>query len=158
MVALRNNSISNYWTASGSRKEVKRSINFNIDGVKEEFLKLIFGEKIKLNLKGYGVEDKQNEDPKLNESIGVEKNKMYSKMVVQGLLTYDQGEISIPYNELRKKFLELIDEVNYFKEFKKFKYLMDNSEELLKATLNKNTKVICNIMKKFNIENTPQKN
>ena len=43
---------------------------------------------------------------------------MYSKMVVYGLLIYYENEISIPNNELREKFIELVNEEEDFEEFK----------------------------------------
>ena len=71
---------------------------------------------------------------------------MYSKMVVYGLLTYYENEISIPNNELREKFIELVNEEEDFEEFKK---LINNSEDLLEATLNKNTDEVCKILMTF---------
>jgi len=75
-------------------------------------------------------------------------------MVVYGLLTYYENEISIPNNELREKFIELVNEEEDFEEFKK---LINNSEDLLEATLNKNTDEVCKILNDFHMRNTPLK-
>ena len=76
MNALNNNSIDNYWNESSSKNEIKNNINFNFNGVKEEFLKLVVGEKIKIQLNGYGAENTQkivskieNENEEKNTSI-----------------------------------------------------------------------------------------
>ena len=59
--ALENDIIGSYWTDTGPLEEVKKSINFNIYGIKNDFLKLITGGKIKIKLNGYGAENIQNE-------------------------------------------------------------------------------------------------
>jgi len=45
--ALRNNSFNKYWVNSGSKKELRKSIDFSLKGVKEEFLELIVKKKNK---------------------------------------------------------------------------------------------------------------
>jgi len=41
MVALNFNTIDCHWASSRSEKEIKKNIDFSIDGVKEDFIKLI---------------------------------------------------------------------------------------------------------------------
>jgi len=37
--------------------EVKDNINFNYNGIKMDFMKLVTGNKVKINLDGYGIEN-----------------------------------------------------------------------------------------------------
>ncbi|OUM60272.1 hypothetical protein PIROE2DRAFT_63263 [Piromyces sp. E2] len=153
---LSNSSLRNYWIASGEEKEVRDNFNFNINGAKDDFLKLIQEEKIKIKLTGYGAENTQNENQEqIDKNIEIERNQMYSKMVVYGLLTYNNEEISIPNNELRGKFMDLINEKDDLIEYR---YLKNNSEKLFKATLERNVNEVCKILKKFHMDNTTLKN
>lgn len=49
MNALNNKSISNYQTETGPMYEVKDNINFNYNGIKMDFMKLVTGNKVKIN-------------------------------------------------------------------------------------------------------------
>ncbi len=55
--ALSKNKIRNYWTNTGRFDEIKDIINFGINGVKDEILELIRGEKFTQELYIYGAED-----------------------------------------------------------------------------------------------------
>ena len=57
MNTLNNKSISNYWTETGPMYEMKDNINFNYNGIKMDFMKLVTGNKVKINLDGYGIEN-----------------------------------------------------------------------------------------------------
>jgi len=70
--ALNNNDSHNYWKETGSMDEVKKVINFNINGVRENFLRLVLGDKIKIELNGYSAENKQKRIEKRNR-FGKEK-------------------------------------------------------------------------------------
>ncbi|ORX76574.1 hypothetical protein BCR32DRAFT_248635 [Anaeromyces robustus] len=142
--ALRNNSTGNYWTSTGPMKEIKESFNFNIYGIKDDFLKLITHDKIKIKLDGYGVGNKQkqaiNEETKQNSLINNNesmKNEMYSLMVVYGFLTYNEGEIRIPNEELFEKFKQILNEE---KDFEIYNNLKNYSKQMLESTLTKNIK------------------
>ncbi|ORY13448.1 hypothetical protein LY90DRAFT_518179 [Neocallimastix californiae] len=64
-----------YKSSNGSFKVVKRMINYDIVGVKEEILELINGNKIEIKLENYGVEDIRKES-KEKEHV---KEILYSK-------------------------------------------------------------------------------
>jgi hypothetical protein len=69
--ALNKNNIENYWSLTGSFKVVKRMINYDIVGVKEEILELINGNEIEIKLENYGVEDirKESKEKELVKEI-----------------------------------------------------------------------------------------
>jgi len=159
--ALRKNSIKNYWTETGRFDELKDIINFNIYGIKDDILELIKGKEVSITLDKYGAEDLQKEfEEKKKEKVDDEKEKekkrnnemkkkLYSKMVTYGFLTYCDGKISIPNEELKEKFIETLESDN---DMKYYYNLIENSKKMLEMTLNKNTKVMCKIL-----ENSPMK-
>ena len=74
----------------------------------------------------------------------ITKNQIYSAMVVYGLLTYENGAVSIPNRELMEKFNELLltkDSLGYVH------HLAKESEKMLKATLRGNTDTMAEILK-----------
>ncbi|ORX64713.1 hypothetical protein BCR32DRAFT_297968 [Anaeromyces robustus] len=161
--AFENNKIRNYWKETGPIREVKKYINFNIHGVKDDFLRLVAGDKIKIKLRGYSAENKQSESENNNNNNNnnnrteeVMKNEMYSSMVVYGFLTYNskKNEIYIPNKELFEKFIIVLEET---KDTQIYNNLKEISQEILDATLNKNNKEICNLLKKIPMEEVPKK-
>ncbi|KAG4093371.1 hypothetical protein H8356DRAFT_1311921 [Neocallimastix lanati (nom. inval.)] len=140
--ALENSSIRSYWTDTGRFDEILHVINFDINGVKKEIIKLIKGNEISINLKKYGTEELLNEETK-NENNDAMKEDIYSKMVTFGYLTYYEGKLSIPNNELKERFIDVL----YKRKDMKFYYdLITNSRKMLKMTLKKNTEGMCKIL------------
>jgi len=150
--ALQKNTICNYWTNVGRFDELIKIINFNINGVKDDILELIRGKKLLINIRKYGAEDKQKELEKKNEekSEDTKKKELYSEMVTYGFLTYYRGKISIPNKELLEKFKELLREQ---KDNMKYYYdMIENSDKMIKATLNKDTNKMCEILENSHME------
>ncbi|KAL6589942.1 hypothetical protein U3516DRAFT_652417 [Neocallimastix sp. 'constans'] len=140
--ALENSSIRSYWTDTGRFDEILHVINFDINGVKKEIIKLIKGNEISINLKKYGTEELLNEKTK-NENNDAMKEDIYSKMVTFGYLTYYEGKLSIPNNELKERFIDVL----YKRKDMKFYYdLITNSRKMLKMTLKKNTEGMCKML------------
>ena len=113
---------------------MKRTINFDIVGVKEDILELINGNEIKIKLENYGVEDIQKE----SEDQVHMKEILYSKMVTFGYLTYYKGKISIPNEELREEFIKALR--NNKSDMQYIYDMITNSDEMLEVTLHKNVK------------------
>ncbi|ORX64841.1 hypothetical protein BCR32DRAFT_286817 [Anaeromyces robustus] len=111
--ALDNDRIDNYWNGTGGFDELVNIINFNILGVKDEILELIKGNKIEIEIEGFGTENILNRltnKEETNEKANEKKLKaeLYSKMVTFGFLTYYDGKISIPNKELEENFIEVL--------------------------------------------------
>ncbi len=88
--ALSDNQISNYWTSSGPYDEIFTYIRNNVGDVRDDIALMASGESIETRLQGYAA-------------VSVElntKNQIYSAMVVYGLLTYEDGMVSIPNKEV----------------------------------------------------------
>lgn len=132
--ALGDNQSSNYWTGSGPYDEIFYYIRNNIEEVREELVMMISGEHIDIRLQGYAATDMEL----------YTKNQIYSAMVVYGLLTYQNGAVSVPNRELMDKFDELLlsnHSLGYVYNLAK------ESEKMLKATLAGDTSTMCRILK-----------
>lgn len=132
--ALSENQLANYWTSSGPYDEIYYYIRNNIDDVREDLALMTAGEHIGIKLQGYGA----------TETEMTTKNQIYSAMVIYGLLTYGDGEVSIPNKELMDKFDELLllnEDLGYIHRLAK------ESEKMLKATLAGNTERMEQILK-----------
>ncbi|KAG4083360.1 hypothetical protein H8356DRAFT_1065051 [Neocallimastix lanati (nom. inval.)] len=106
--ALNSNIIENYWSPNSN--EMKEIINYDIVSFNEEILELINGNTIEIQLENYGVEDILNE---LEDNEHV-KEILYSKMVTFGYLTYYNGKIFIPNEELIRNWRSLIRLLHYY--------------------------------------------
>ncbi|KAG4083357.1 hypothetical protein H8356DRAFT_1065047 [Neocallimastix lanati (nom. inval.)] len=144
--ALNKNTIKNYWSLTGSFNEVKRMINYDIIGVKEDILEMINGNEIEVQLENYGVEDIRKESEN-NEPV---KEVLYSKMVTFGYLTYYKGKISIPNEELKEEFIKALNDKKSDMQY--FYDMIKNSDEMLEVTLHKNVKRMCEILDKSHME------
>lgn len=132
--ALSDNQISNYWTNSGPYDEIFYYIKNNINDVRDDIALMVSGERIEIKLQGYAA---------LNTELN-NKNQIYSAMVVYGLLTYEDGAVSIPNKELMDKYNELLltnDSLGYIYNLAK------ESGKMLRATLCGDVKTMCSILK-----------
>lgn len=74
------------------------------------------------------------------------KEKIFSAMVVYGFLCYHGNMLSIPNKELKIKFIDALSyEAENFED--EFSRVMKNSEALLKATIEKDTETMSNLLK-----------
>ena len=113
----------------------------NIDGIKDDIIKMIAGIPIKMVLKGYSAE---------KTSLGNE-NQVFSAMAIYGLLSYHKGTVRIPNHELQLKFDEAIQDKSVGKVAK----LIKDSEEMLEATLKKDIKRMEEIIQAAHDSNIP---
>ncbi len=94
---------------------------------------MVSGERIDIKLQGYAATDMEL----------YTKDQIYSAMVVYGLLTYEDGAVSVPNRELMDKFDELLltnHNLVYIYS------LARESGKMLKATLAGDTGTMCRIM------------
>lgn len=132
--ALSDNQISNYWTNSGPYDEIFYYIRNNVNDVRDDIVFMVSGEHIEIKLQGYAAVSAEL----------ITKNQIYSAMVVYGLLTYEDGTVSIPNRELMDKFDELLltnDNLGYIYNLAK------ESDKMLKATLCGDVRTMCEILK-----------
>ncbi len=125
--ALKNNYCQSYWTNTGAFNEVLEYLRLDITGVAEDVIKMINGESIPIII---------NREFRAGSSTPQNRKEIYSAMITWGFLSYCNEEIRIPNNELMTEFEIALSEDC----FGEVATLIRNSEEMLRATLAKDTK------------------
>ena len=132
--ALRDNQLGNYWTSSGSYDSIVHYIKGNMEQVRDDLVLMASGERIEAKMLEYAATADELHT----------KDQIYSAMVVYGLLTYEDGTVSIPNKELMDKFDELFmsnEGLGYVNN------LARESARMLKATLSGDTGTMEEILK-----------
>jgi len=132
--ALSDNQLANYWTSSGTYDSIFGYIKDNVADVQEDLTMMFSGEAISAEILEYAATS-MNLDT---------KDEIYSAMVVYGLLTYEDGHVSIPNKELMDSFAAMM------KKEKSLGYiyrLANASAKMLKATQSGDTVTMAEILK-----------
>lgn len=132
--ALTDNQLRNYWTSSGTYDSVFGYIKDNIADVQDDLALMFAGEAVPSDIQEYAATSMQLET----------KDEIYSAMVVYGLLTYEDGYVSIPNKELMDSYAAMM------KKEKSLGYiynLANASKRMLAATLVGDTKTMVEILK-----------
>ena len=132
--ALADDELANYWTSSGPYDEIFYYIQHNIEAVRDDLVFMLAGEGIKAEIRNYAAVSRN-----LNT-----KDEIYSAMVVYGLLTYVDGKVYIPNQEIMEQFKQLVlskDSLGYVYRLAK------ESEKMVKATLAGDTQTMTEILK-----------
>jgi hypothetical protein len=126
--ALSNGYCDNYWTNTGKMDEIIDCVKNNVDSVKDDIIKLIEGKSIGMFINSFATETMEFNT----------KKQIFSAMVVLGLLSYHNNRLTIPNRELRIKFADSLEN----KIFNKIADIVQKSNEMLFATLDKDTKTM----------------
>ncbi|MBR0183641.1 MAG: AAA family ATPase [Clostridia bacterium] len=139
--ALSDGVCQSYWTNTGPMDEIIYYINNDIDAVKNDVIQMVSGIPLDIKLKGYGAERKE-----LNT-----KNQIFSAMAVYGFLSYHDETLEIPNKELRIKFDEALED----KSMGAVSELVLKSNQMLKATLRKDTETMEKLIQEAHDINIP---
>ncbi len=139
--ALNDEVCQSYWTNTGPMDEIIYYINNDIDSVKSDIVQMISGIPLEIKLKGYSAEQKE-----LNT-----RNQILSAMTVYGFLSYYDETLAIPNKELRIKFDEALED----KSMGAVSELVMKSNEMLKATISKDTDTMEKLIEEAHNINIP---
>lgn len=139
--ALSDGVCQSYWTNTGPMDEILYYINQDIDSVKNDIIQMISGIPLEIKLKGYGAEQKE-----LNT-----RNQILSAMTIYGFLSYHDETLTIPNKELRIKFDEALED----KSMGTVSEIVMKSNEMLKATLRKDTETMEKLIQEAHDINIP---
>lgn len=131
--ALTDNELGNYWTSSGTYDSVFEYIKGNIADVQEDLTLMFAGGAVPSDIQEYAAASMQLET----------KDEIYSAMVVYGLLTFEDGYVSIPNRELMASYASMM------KREKSLGYiynLANISKKMLAATLAGDTDTMAEIL------------
>lgn len=133
VLALSNSNLGNYWTSAGPYDEIYYYIENNVDKVREDLALMVSGVPVSAKIQEYAA-----------TSMNLQtKDEVFSAMVVYGFLSYENGKVFIPNQELMERFIDML------KKEASFGYiytLAKESERMLKATLSGDTKIMSEIL------------
>lgn len=90
VLALQYNHLENYWTSSGPYDEIFYYIEHNVDDVRDDLALMVSGASVSAKIQEYAA-----------TSMNLQtKDEIFSAMVVYGFLSYENGKVSIPNQEL----------------------------------------------------------
>ncbi len=111
----------NYWTETGPMNEIADCVEHNVAAVREDIVKMVTGISVEVDLQGYSASELQ-----LNT-----RDEILSAMVVFGFLSYYDGQLRIPNQELMEKFQRVLTRDS----MGEVKRIVEDSRKMLDATL-----------------------
>ena len=124
--AMQNREYGSYWTQTGSYEALKLYILMNFDGLKDDVVKMMGGGKVHVEVDSY-----------LNTMTDFHgKDDVFTYLIHLGYLAYDRKEqlCYIPNEEIRKQW---VISVQYEQDYAPIIKLVNDSKQLLEATINK---------------------
>ncbi len=141
VLALNDDALKSYWTDSGPYDEIYYYIQHDVAAVRDDVVRLVAGERVPVKLAGYAAS---------SMSLAT-KDEIFSAMVVYGFLTYHDSCVSIPNHELMLQFERVLgkESMGYVAR------LAQRSEEMLAATLHRDTATMCQIIQAAHDQEIP---
>ena len=113
--------------------EVSEYLKYNILEIRDEVIEMVAGEEIDVIIK---------EEFRAGQGTPKTKKEIYSAMIVLGFLSYYDGYLKIPNKELMLEFEKALEDESFGYVSK----IIENSKSMLKATVNKDVKIIEEIL------------
>ncbi len=142
MSAIRKQSIESYWTTTGAYESLQKYITLNFDGLKDKVLALLSGAEVQVDVLRF------SNDIHAIRSV----DDALTTLAHLGYLSYDNPTRTcrIPNYEVRQEFERTVRDTNW-------KYLattIENSENLLRATLAGDEKAVEEAVDEVHQDNT----
>lgn len=131
--ALKNDYCESYWTNTGAMDEVSQYLKYNVLEIRDDVIKMVSGQEIDITI---------DEEFRAGQGTPKTKEEIYSAMIVLGFLSYNDGYLKIPNKELMIEFEKALRD----KSFGYVSEIIENSRTMLKATVNKDTKTVEQIL------------
>ena len=139
--ALKRGRCQSYWTNTGPMDEISYYIENNVEEVRNDIVQMVSGIPVNIHLEGYSAEQVN-----LNT-----RDEILSAMAVYGFLSYHDETLTIPNKELRMKF----DYSLKNHQMGAVSEIVMKSNEMLKATLKKDTKTMEKLIQEAHDINIP---
>ncbi len=136
---LRDN-FGNYWTKTETYEALKIYVQTNFDGLRDKIVKLIAGEKVKINPDKF-----QNDMTTFNSADDV-----LTLLVHLGYLTYNDNMAWVPNSEVAQEFINSIEDGGWEEVMRSVRA----SDELLKATLACDEEKVAELIEQSHQDNT----
>ena len=140
--AITEDSFDNYWTKTETFEALKVFIQLDMDGLHQLVIRMISGEKIKVNTETF-----QNDMTSFNSADDV-----ITLLIHLGYLTYSRetDEAWIPNKEVQQEFINCIKDGGW----EEVMNAIRKSDELLNATLNCDEKKVACILEEIHRQNS----
>ncbi|MDD6825845.1 MAG: AAA family ATPase [Oscillospiraceae bacterium] len=140
--AITENSFDNYWTKTETFEALKVFIQLDMNGLRNSVIKMISGEKIKVNTETF-----QNDMTTFSSADDV-----ITLLIHLGYLTYDHNtnEAWIPNKEVQQEFINCIKDGGWEEVMNSIR----KSDELLNATINCDEEKVAAIIKEVHRQNS----
>ena len=141
--AMERKRFGSYWTQTGSYEALKLYILMNFNGMKDDVIKMIGGGKVHVEVDSY-----------LNTMTDFHgKDDVFTYLIHLGYLAYDRKEelCYIPNEEIRKQW---VISIQYEQDYQPIIKLVEDSKQLLEATINKDEKAVANALTEAHIRTT----
>lgn len=138
--AINTNKFSNYWSQTEVYDALKDYIDLNMDGLKDDIISMLVGEKVEINVRTFK-----------NDMVSFEsKDNVLTLLVHLGYLGYNSNEkcVYIPNNEVKDTFIDSISTSSWNKVSTMFK----NANDLLKSTWDLDSKKVADYIQKAHYE------
>ncbi|MBB6715561.1 AAA family ATPase [Clostridium gasigenes] len=131
--ALQNKKCKSYWTNTGAMDEVLEYLKYNTLEIRDDVIEMVAGGEIDITI---------DEEFRAGQGTPKTKEEIYSAMIVLGFLSYYDGYLKIPNQELMKEFQKALrdESFGYVSE------IIENSRKMLKATVSCDTKTVIEIL------------
>ncbi len=140
--ALQNNHCEGYWTNTGAMEEVTQYLKYNTLEVRDDVIEMVAGAEIDLFI---------DEEFRAGQREPRTREEIYSAMIVLGFLSYYDGYLKIPNKELMREFEKALRD----KSFGYVSEIVNTSRKMLKATINKDTKIVEDILHEIHNSEIP---
>ena len=140
--ALQNGACISYWTNTGAMDEVKDYLKYNILEVREDVVEMVAGNEIDITI---------DEEFRAGQKAPKTKEEIYSAMIILGFLSYYDGYLKIPNKELMREFERALKDES----FGYVSEIISNSKNMLKATVNGDTKILEEILHEIDNSEIP---
>lgn len=137
--ALEDGTCQSYWTRTGRMDEVLFFLKYNIAEVRDDVIKMVNHIPVKIEIQKEYTAGQENP---------ANRKEIYGAMIIYGLLSYHDGELRIPNKELMIEFENALED----NEFGYVAELVQNSNAILEATLNKQEDTVASYL--HNIHNS----
>ena len=140
--AITENSFDNYWTKTETFEALKVFIQLDMNGLRNSVIKMISGEKIKVNTETF-----QNDMTTFSSADDV-----VTLLIHLGYLTYDHNtnEAWIPNKEVQQEFINCIKDGGWEEVMNSIR----KSDELLNATINCDEEKVAAIIEEVHRQNS----
>jgi hypothetical protein len=142
MEAVINGEIANYWTQKETYESLKIYIDMDEDGLKEAIVQMLGGASFPIDVGTFQ-----------NDMTNIEsRDDVLTLLVHLGYLAYNEKDKSvyIPNEEIRQEFVRAVKKGKH----KEVANLIQNSDKLLKATINMDAETVADAIEKAHSEGT----